>query len=191
MTKLSLTSHDRILINTRLTLKQSVTWLPVIPHYRVVVVLAVIAQPDRNFVSSFILFMKSPHWFTGIGVYLDWAVVNLWESLQFDVITPLVDLNLTISVFCYIFISNESAEKFFVWQNILHAFLPHYQVIIAFSINLVRNRSEKTVAVWGHFHNLHLLLQCELTPKICFFFLPINQDILSITIIFLLLSAIS
>jgi hypothetical protein len=108
--------------------------------------------------------MESSHRFCSVSIYFNRAIVNLWKSLQLNVISPNSILSFSVDILVEVFFSshNELHEKLLFTLDVVHAELADNIVIHLVSIvDLVRDSSEHAVAIPFDVSDLHSFVSEE------------------------------
>jgi hypothetical protein len=88
-----------------------------------------------------IVFMKCSYWPTSHSIDLNRSRINFWYGLDFQIVTPLPVLTLSINILFNI-LYNVILKESFLMENVFHAELTYLHMISLHSIKLVRDRSK-------------------------------------------------
>lgn len=115
--------------------------------------LAVITKSNWLSLAFVVLFMKSSHALGTVSVKFYGSIVDFTKSLQFDIVSPNTRLVFSVAVVNHAFVCNKHLEVVLASQNIAHALLPNFKMVVTCSIGLVRDRPEQTISIAFHVHN--------------------------------------
>ena len=144
--------------------------LPVGGNDSIIVVFAVVADPDRHEV-LLVLLMELQHRLRGVRKDLDLSVIHLCERLNLKVVSPDLILALTVTILfdSLVFISvDEVNELVTVGKDVVHALLTNKHVELVVAVNLQSDSPEETVAIASHLFDLELTRLQELLLVLLF-----------------------